>query len=156
MLTPKQLEARSWPSGYREGGGHRWETPPSHLCAFLTNTENASEGVRAPYFHPCWGGAIPVQGSNCTGCGFPERGPVSPAPSDWGRLSNQRARRHPGRYIFAGFSDQGLGINPKCVLCHCLCSHKGLPEAAPHPGRHPLLCAALGAPSGCPPAGGLC
>ena len=101
-------------------------------------------------------GAVPspVQGSNCTGCGFPERGRASPAPSDWGRLSNQRARRHPGRYIFAGFSDQGLGINPRRVLCHCLCSHKGLPEAAPHPGRHPLFCAALGAPSGRPPAGG--
>ena len=60
--TPKQLEARSWPSGYRERGGRRWETPPSHLCAFLMNTDDASEGVRAPYFCPCWGGAIPRPG----------------------------------------------------------------------------------------------
>lgn len=57
---------------------------PGHLCAFLMNTDDASGGIRAPYFHPCWGVPSPVQGSNC---GFPERGPASPAPPRTGAVS---------------------------------------------------------------------
>ena len=116
------------------------------------NTDDASGGIRAPDFHPCWGVPSPVQGSNC---GFPERGPASPAPPRTGAVSLiSEPGGIPGDNIFAGFSDQGLRINSR-RSCHCLCPHKRLLEAALHAGRHPLFCAALGAPSGRLPARGL-
>lgn len=71
------------------GQGSQMGDPPSHLCALLMK-QMMLRGESEPLISARAGAVLsPVQGRNCTGCGFPERGPASPVPSDRGSLISE-------------------------------------------------------------------
>lgn len=75
--------------GAQEGQGSQMGDPPESPVCTLDETDDAL-GELEPLISACAGAELsPVQGSNCTGCGFPERGPASPAPSDQGSLISE-------------------------------------------------------------------